>query len=80
MEDLRKSLKDRGSDLVIRFGNAENVIQQLATEVVTSLVTYLAFACLIYNAFMSLLLLSKFIDQDGTGQSHLCICGTRGGV
>ncbi|KAG5008018.1 hypothetical protein JHK85_026560 [Glycine max] len=36
VEDLRKSLKDRGSDLVIRFGNAENVIQQLATEVVTS--------------------------------------------
>ncbi|KAL3000400.1 hypothetical protein AAZX31_09G210700 [Glycine max] len=34
VEDLRKSLKDRGSDLVIRFGNAENVIQQLATEVV----------------------------------------------
>ncbi|KAL3000403.1 hypothetical protein AAZX31_09G210700 [Glycine max] len=33
VEDLRKSLKDRGSDLVIRFGNAENVIQQLATEV-----------------------------------------------
>ncbi|XP_027354283.1 uncharacterized protein LOC113864592 isoform X1 [Abrus precatorius] len=31
--DLRKSLKDRGSDLMIRFGNAENVILQLATEI-----------------------------------------------
>ncbi|RDY00292.1 Pheophytinase, chloroplastic, partial [Mucuna pruriens] len=35
LQDLRKSLKDRGSDLMLRFGNAENVIQQLATEVVT---------------------------------------------
>ncbi|XP_047176191.1 uncharacterized protein LOC124843479 isoform X1 [Vigna umbellata] len=33
LQDLRKSLKDRGSDLMIRFGNADSVIQQLATEV-----------------------------------------------
>nr|KYP67915.1 hypothetical protein KK1_021530 [Cajanus cajan] len=33
VQDLRKSLRDRGSDLMIRFGNAESVIQQLATEV-----------------------------------------------
>jgi deoxyribodipyrimidine photolyase len=35
LQDLRKSLQDRGSDLMIRFGNAENVIQNLAAEVVT---------------------------------------------
>jgi deoxyribodipyrimidine photolyase len=35
LQDLRKSLRDRGSDLMIRFGNAENVIQNLAAEVVT---------------------------------------------
>ncbi|CAK8575378.1 unnamed protein product [Lathyrus sativus] len=33
LKDLRKSLQERGSDLMIRFGNAENVIQQLANEV-----------------------------------------------
>ncbi|KAI5389314.1 hypothetical protein KIW84_074818 [Lathyrus oleraceus] len=33
LKDLRKSLQERGSDLMIRFGNAENVIQQLAIEV-----------------------------------------------
>ncbi|CAL5367006.1 unnamed protein product [Camellia sinensis] len=33
IEDLRKSLKDQGSDLVIRFGTAENVIQELVKEV-----------------------------------------------
>ncbi|KAJ7949612.1 Pheophytinase, chloroplastic [Quillaja saponaria] len=33
VEDLRKSLKDCGSDLMIRFGNAENVIQELVKEV-----------------------------------------------
>ncbi|MCI35780.1 hypothetical protein A2U01_0057001, partial [Trifolium medium] len=32
LQDLKKSLRDRGSDLMIRFGNAENVIQKLATE------------------------------------------------
>lgn len=35
VHDLRKSLQDRGSDLMVRFGNAENVIQQLAMEVVS---------------------------------------------
>lgn len=35
LQDLRKSLQNRGSDLMIKFGHAENVIQQLATEVVT---------------------------------------------
>ena len=35
LQDLRDSLKDRGSNLMIRFGNAENVIQPLATQVVT---------------------------------------------
>ncbi|KAI9101397.1 hypothetical protein K1719_023879 [Acacia pycnantha] len=33
VKDLKKSLKDQGSDLMIRFGNAENVIQELAREV-----------------------------------------------
>ncbi|KAI4323830.1 hypothetical protein L6164_023406 [Bauhinia variegata] len=33
LEDLRKSLNDQGSDLMIRFGNAENVIQELVREV-----------------------------------------------
>lgn len=35
LQDLKKSLQNRGSDLMIKFGNAENVIQQLATQVVT---------------------------------------------
>lgn len=35
VEDLRKSLKDLGSDLMIRFGSAENVIRELVKEVVT---------------------------------------------
>ncbi|XP_021657901.2 uncharacterized protein LOC110648094 [Hevea brasiliensis] len=33
LEDLRKSLKDQGSNLMIRFGNAENVIRDLVQEV-----------------------------------------------
>ncbi|KAE8022417.1 hypothetical protein FH972_008219 [Carpinus fangiana] len=33
VEDLRKSLKDLGSDLMIRFGSAENVIRELVKEV-----------------------------------------------
>ncbi|XP_027103928.2 uncharacterized protein [Coffea arabica] len=33
LEDLRKSLKGQGSNLMIRFGNAETVIQHLAREV-----------------------------------------------
>ncbi|KAL3524178.1 hypothetical protein ACH5RR_017012 [Cinchona calisaya] len=33
LEDLRKSLKDQGSNLMIRFGNAENVIEELVKEV-----------------------------------------------
>lgn len=33
VEDLRKSLKELGSDLMIRFGSAENVIQELVKEV-----------------------------------------------
>lgn len=35
LEDLRKSLKDQGSDLVIRLGTAEHVLQELVKEVVT---------------------------------------------
>ncbi|KAH7856202.1 hypothetical protein Vadar_033898 [Vaccinium darrowii] len=33
LEDLRKSLKDQGSRLVIRLGTAENVLQELVKEV-----------------------------------------------
>lgn len=33
LEDLRKSLKKQGSNLIIRFGNAENVIKELVLEV-----------------------------------------------
>ncbi|KAK4572021.1 hypothetical protein RGQ29_030431 [Quercus rubra] len=33
VEDLRKSLKELGLDLMIRFGSAENVIQDLVKEV-----------------------------------------------
>ncbi|KAA8539813.1 hypothetical protein F0562_026505 [Nyssa sinensis] len=33
LEDLRKSLKNQGSDLMIRFGSAENVIEELVKEV-----------------------------------------------
>nr|DAD18606.1 TPA_asm: hypothetical protein HUJ06_020069 [Nelumbo nucifera] len=36
LEDLRKSLKDQGSNLMIRFGIAENVIGQLVNEVKAS--------------------------------------------
>ncbi|CAK9161061.1 unnamed protein product [Ilex paraguariensis] len=35
IKDLRKSLKDQGCNLMIRFGSAESVIQELITEVVT---------------------------------------------
>ena len=35
VEDLRKSLKELGLDLMIRFGSAENIIQDLVKEVVT---------------------------------------------
>lgn len=35
LEDLRKSLKDQGSNLMIRFGNAENVVRDLVQEVIT---------------------------------------------
>ncbi|XAR66151.1 (6-4)DNA photolyase [Bertholletia excelsa] len=33
LEDLRKSLKDQGSDLVIRFGTAEHIIKEFVKEV-----------------------------------------------
>ncbi|XP_068650620.1 cryptochrome DASH, chloroplastic/mitochondrial isoform X2 [Aristolochia californica] len=33
LEDLRKSLKDQGSDLLISFGSAENVIAKIVKEV-----------------------------------------------
>ncbi|KAL1368798.1 hypothetical protein AAHE18_02G147600 [Arachis hypogaea] len=36
LQDLRNSLKERGSNLMIRFGNAEHVIQQLAFEFVNA--------------------------------------------
>lgn len=35
VKDLRNSLKNQGSDLMIRFGECENVIQELVEEVVT---------------------------------------------
>lgn len=35
MEDLRDSLKGQGSNLMIRFGSAENTIQEIVKEVVT---------------------------------------------
>lgn len=41
VRDLRKSLKDQGSNLMIRFGSAEIVIPELAKEVVTYLVCLL---------------------------------------
>lgn len=34
LEDLRKLLKGKGSNLMIRFGTAEDVIQNLVKEVV----------------------------------------------
>lgn len=34
LEDLRKLLKEKGSNLMIRFGTAEDVIQNLVKEVV----------------------------------------------
>lgn len=34
LEDLRKLLKEKGSNLMIRFGTAENVISKLVQEVV----------------------------------------------
>lgn len=34
LEDLRRLLKEQGSDLMIRFGRAENVIGELVQEVV----------------------------------------------
>lgn len=34
LEDLRKSLKGQGSDVMIRFGKVENVIKELVDEVV----------------------------------------------
>lgn len=37
LQDLRSSLKDKGANLMIRLGNAENVIQELVKEVVTSI-------------------------------------------
>ncbi|XP_068315909.1 uncharacterized protein [Pyrus communis] len=33
LQDLRSSLKDKGANLMIRLGNAENVIQELVKEV-----------------------------------------------
>ena len=41
VKDLKKSLRDQGSDLMIRIGSAENVIQELVKEVVYSLLSLL---------------------------------------
>lgn len=35
VEDLRRLLKENGSNLMIRIGNAENVLLELVKEVVT---------------------------------------------
>lgn len=35
LEDLKRSLKERGSNLMIRFGAAESVIEGLVKEVFT---------------------------------------------
>lgn len=35
VEDLRRSLKEHGSNLMIRFGNVENILWELVKEVVT---------------------------------------------
>lgn len=35
VEDLRRSLREHGSNLMIRFGNVESVLQELVKEVVT---------------------------------------------
>lgn len=36
LEDLRKLLKEQGSNLMIRTGNAENVIRNLVQQVVNA--------------------------------------------
>lgn len=36
VEDLRRSLKEQGSNLMIRFGQAENILLELVKEVVIS--------------------------------------------
>lgn len=41
LEDLSKLLREQSSDLMIRFGSAENVIPELVTEVVI----LISFAC-----------------------------------
>lgn len=33
LEDLRQFLKEKGSNLMFRFGNAESVLQELVTKV-----------------------------------------------
>lgn len=37
LEDLRNSLRSQGSNLMVRLGNAEYVLQKLVREVVTLL-------------------------------------------
>ena len=38
--DLRKLLKEQGSNLMIRFGSTENVIRELALEVFLFLIPF----------------------------------------
>lgn len=39
LEDLRKLLKEKGSNLMIKFGSAERVIGQLVKEVIKYIVS-----------------------------------------
>lgn len=37
LEDLRNALRDKGTNLMVRFGKAENVIQEIVEKVVNFL-------------------------------------------
>lgn len=37
LRDLRNSLRDKGTNLMVRFGNAENVVQEIVEKVVNLL-------------------------------------------
>lgn len=52
LEDLRKLLKEKGSNLMIRFGTAEDVIGKLVKEVVK----YLWLVCfsVVHTSYMQL--------------------------
>ena len=73
LEDLRNSMKEQGSNLMIRFGSAENVIAELVKEVIFYLFFSYQTKKRIFQVFFDSFLLNLSLRIE-TGESYVCFC------